>query len=168
MGPKYLTTKHKTDTNTRGKDECKNYEENYIWKQNSIVFSQEPIQENSQYRNWKNKQLIKRYSNEQHHGIKWSNLCRNEMCLWKNWSSPEEHEQRVKTWMGNVIENTGKKHRTTSKNIKTGEKYENRGTIVAKYTTRRNKSEGTGKRRKTKKILRHGQTVQTKHDTPKL
>ena len=30
----------------------------------------------------KNKRLIYTYLNEQHHGIKWTNLCRSEISLW--------------------------------------------------------------------------------------
>ena len=35
------------------------------------------------------------------------------------------------------------------------------------YTTQGNKPESTGERRKIKKILRHGKTIQTKQDIPK-
>ena len=64
--------------------------------------------------------------------------------------SSEEHKQRVKSWMGNYIGNTGKEPTITSKSAKTGEKYENmlgrterRFTITTKDTNRRDKSEGT-------------------------
>ena len=31
----------------------------------------------------KNNQIINKYLNEQHHGMKGTNLCRSEICLWK-------------------------------------------------------------------------------------
>ena len=57
--------------------------------------------ENSQGWNWKNKQLINSYLSEQHHGIKWTNLCESEISLCKNRCSPKEYKQKLKTWMEN-------------------------------------------------------------------
>ena len=61
----------------------------------------------------------------------------------------------------------------TSKNIKTDEKHKNilrrvgkSNTIKTNDTTQANKSEGTGERRKTKKISRQDQMIHTKQDTP--
>ena len=62
---------------------------------------------------------------------------------------------------------------TTSKDDKTQDKYEmlvQRGksnTTTTNNTTRRDKSEGTGERIKTKKIRRKDQTIQTKQDFPR-
>ena len=39
--------------------------------------------------------------------------------LWENWCSPNEQEQKLKTWMGNSTGNTDKKSMKTSKNDKT-------------------------------------------------
>ena len=86
-----------------------------------------------------------------------SNLCWSKISLWENWGSPEEHEQKVKTRMGNQVGNTDKKATTTSKNAETKE-HENiferseKSTIRKKNTTRRNESENTSESRKTKKI----------------
>ena len=52
------------------KKEYRDFEENYFWKEDYIPISQEPRLENSQGRNWKNKQIINTYFNQQHNGIK--------------------------------------------------------------------------------------------------
>ena len=40
--------------------------------------------------------------------------------MWKSLCSPKEHEQKLKTWMGDSTENVDKKSTTPSKNDKTG------------------------------------------------
>ena len=79
----------------------------------------------------------------------------------KKISSPRKHEQKLKTWLGNLTENADKKSMTTSKMIKqrknTGtcwEKKKRKATQQLKDMTRGNKPESSGERRKTKKILR--------------
>ena len=57
--------------------------------------------ENSQGRNGRNKQIINTYLNEQYHGIKRTDLCGSENSVYQNQYSPNEHEQKLKTWMGN-------------------------------------------------------------------
>ena len=51
--------------------------------------------------------------------------------------------------------------------LKTGKYVRKSNTIRTKVSTQRDKSGGTGERRKTKKTPRQGQTVQTKLDIPK-
>ena len=74
--------------------------------------------------------------------------------------------------MGNQFAITDKKTTTTSKSAETGD--ENRfgrsgksTSIKTKNTNRRDQSESTGERRKTKKIPGQDQTVRTKQDIPK-
>ena len=66
----------------------------------------------------KNKWIINTYLNEKHDGIKWTNLCRSEISL----GFPLNHEQKLKTWLGNSPGNVGKKSTTISKNDKTNKK----------------------------------------------
>ena len=54
----------------------------YIRKKDRIIIFQEPRLENSQVRNWKNKRLINTYLNEQHYGIRRTNLCKSKISLW--------------------------------------------------------------------------------------
>ena len=71
--------------------------------------------------------------------------------------------------MGNEI---GNKSKTTSKVDKREKEYKmlrqiGKSNTTTKYTPRRDKSEGNGERKKTKKIPRRDQTIQTKPDLPK-
>ena len=63
-----------TNTNPRRKNEYRDHIKNNVRKEKQISISREPKQENSQVENRKNKRLIDKNSNEQHHGIKRSNL----------------------------------------------------------------------------------------------
>ena len=88
---------------------------------------------------------------------------------------PKEYEQKFKTWMGNWTGNTNRKSTTTGKNDETKEKRwnmlwrkeESKLTSKTSDKTRGNKSEGTGEKSKTKKILRKDQTIETKQVIPK-
>ena len=62
--------------------------------------------------------------NEQHHGIKGTNLYGSEISLRESRGSSKEHKQTFKTWMGNQTGNTDKKA-PTSKNTTTDEKCQN-------------------------------------------
>ena len=63
------------------KNKCRDYKENDVWKENHITIFQEPKLENSQGRNGKSKWIINTYPNEEHHGIKWTYLCRSKIIL---------------------------------------------------------------------------------------
>ena len=83
--PKHLTCKHNyTNTNTRRKMNVEIMKKILSEKKTTLPFSQELRQDKCQVGNRKNKQRINKYSNEQHHGIKRSNLCWSEISLWEN------------------------------------------------------------------------------------
>ena len=42
--------------------------------------------------------------------------CKSEISLWKNPDSFKEHEQKIKTWIGNSTGNADKKSAKTGKN----------------------------------------------------
>ena len=50
---------------------------NHDWKEDYITISHEPKLEKCQSRNRKDKQIIHKFPNKQHHGIKGANLCRS-------------------------------------------------------------------------------------------
>ena len=82
-------------------------------------------------------------------------LVSDKICL-----PPKGHEQKLKTWTWNQTGNTNKKTSTTSRNAKTKKNpgicwdEEQSNTIKTNDTNRRDKSEGTGERKKTIKIYR--------------
>ena len=92
---------------------------NDVGKESRITISHESRLEKSQDGNWKNKRIINPYLYEQHQGIKRTNQYRSEISPRKNRGFPKEHEQKLKTWMGNQTGNTNKKASTKSKNGKT-------------------------------------------------
>ena len=73
-------------TNTRRK-KCTDYKENDVWKKTTLPSLEKQDWITVKLETEKNKRTISTYLNEQHHGIKRTNLCRSEITLWKNWCS---------------------------------------------------------------------------------
>ena len=72
----------KTNVNSRIQNKCRIEKENHDWKEDFVTSLQEPRLEKSQDRKQNNKQIITKYSNEQHHKTKCVNLCKCETSLW--------------------------------------------------------------------------------------
>ena len=86
----------------------------------------------------------------------------------KGWRSPKEHEQKLKTWMGNSIGNANDKYTRTSENDKTEEERWNMlGRKEKSATPPKKKQEGTSERRKTKTISRQNKIILTQQEISK-
>ena len=153
-------TKPNQNTNRR-KIKFRGYKEIDVWREEYITISRESRLKNSQGWNGKNKLIINTYVNEQHHGIKQTNLCRSEINQRKNRSYSKEHYQTFKTWVRNQCGKTDKKASTTNQNAKTEEKRENMlgrneqsNMTKTNDTSRGDKLKDSSKRTKIKKIPR--------------
>ena len=100
---------HRINTNTRRKKwMLRLLRELYLKSKLCSHLLKNKTEKNS-WQELKNKQIINTYINEQHHGIKRTNLCGIENCQCWNQCSPKEHKKNFKTWMGNKTGNIDKK-----------------------------------------------------------
>ena len=157
------------------KNECRDYKENLVRKENHITISQELRLESSQGRNWKDKLLLTHTPtnnitelNELIYagtklvctkiGVPRKNTDGNSKLGWKI---------RLETQIRNLRQQVKMLKQTKKAKICWDEKEKKNNTFKTNDATQGNKSEGTGERKKTKKISRQGKTIQMKQNIPK-